>query len=254
MDDRASEVDVVVVGAGAAGLAAGRRLSEAQVSVVVLEARRRTGGRGWTVPTALGPAIDLGCEWLHSADRNPFTAIARRRGLAIDERLPDWRSRVARRHGDAAQAAWAQSYGAFEERMDAMLGQTDVAASALLEPSGRWNPLIDAISTWANGVELDRLSVEDHRRYSDSGINWRVLEGYGTLIAAYGEGVPTRLGAVVQRIDHGGRRIAVETTCGTVAARALISCKATISRPYSPVAACSTSTNTSSRGACVSRG
>jgi monoamine oxidase len=70
------EVDVIVVGAGAAGLAAGRPLHEAGVSVLVLEARERIGGRAWTVPTAIGIPVDLGCEWLHSADRNPWTDIA----------------------------------------------------------------------------------------------------------------------------------------------------------------------------------
>src|SRR5258707_15690862 len=62
----------------------------------------------------------------------------------------------------------------------------DRAAATLLPRGGRWNALLNAISTWANGVELDRLSVQDHARYADSGINWRVLEGYGSLIAAYG--------------------------------------------------------------------
>jgi monoamine oxidase len=217
-----SEVDVVVVGAGAAGVAAGRRLMAAHASVLVLEARERSGGRAWTVPTALGHPVDLGCEWLHSADRNPWTGIAHDMQFAVDQRLPDWRSRIARRYGDAAQADWAQAYGAFDARMDAATTEPDMAASALLEPGGRWNALLDAISTWANGVELDRLSVQDHVRYSDSGINWRVLQGYGALIAAYGAAVPTRHGTVVHHIDHRGRRIAVMTSRGEVGARAVI--------------------------------
>jgi monoamine oxidase len=222
MEGSANAVDVVVVGAGAAGLAAGRRLMEAHASVAVLEARERTGGRAWTKPTALGHAIDLGCEWLHSADRNPWTGIALHMGFTIDERLPDWRSRIARRYGDAAQADWAAAYGAFEERMDAAAAQPDLPASALLVPGARWNELINAISTWANGVELDQLSVQDHARYSDSGINWRVLQGYGALIAAYGAGVPTRLGTVVRQIDLRGHRIAVTTSRGELTARTVI--------------------------------
>jgi monoamine oxidase len=222
MDDTPSEVDVVVVGAGAAGLAAGRRLMEAHASVLVLEARQRIGGRAWTEPTALGHPIDLGCEWLHSADRNPWTAIARALGFAVDERLPDWRSRIARRYGHASQTDWADAYGAFEERMDAAAAEPDAAASQLLEPGGRWNALIDAISTWANGVELDRLSVLDHVRYRDSGVNWRILQGYGALIAAYGAAVPIRRGAVVGQIDHRGRRISLATSQGAIGARAVV--------------------------------
>jgi monoamine oxidase len=222
MDGIQTEVDVVVVGAGAAGVAAGRRLLAARASVLVLEARERSGGRAWTAPTALGHPVDLGCEWLHSADRNPWTEIARDMGFAVDERLPDWRSRVARRCGDAAQADWTEAYRAFDARMDAATTEPDMAASALLEPGGRWNALLDAISTWANGVELDRLSVQDHVRYRDSGINWRVLRGYGALVAAYGAAVPIRLGTVVHHVDHRGRRVAVITSRGDVRARAVI--------------------------------
>lgn len=219
----ASEVDIVVVGAGAAGIAAGRRLAESGVSFLLLEARERVGGRAWTVPTALGPAVDLGCEWLHSADRNPWTEIARTTGFAIDERLPDWRSRIAARFGNAAQADWEAARGAYEERFDAAAArEEDAAASTLLAPGGRWNGLLDAISSWANGVELDRLSILDHARYADSGINWRVLAGYGTLIAAHAAKLPIRFGTIVEAIDHRGADIAVTTGAGTLCARAAI--------------------------------
>ena len=221
--DGGSDFDVVVIGAGAAGLAAARRLMAAPVSVLVIEARERIGGRAWSCPTRLGRALDLGCEWLHSADRNPWTEIARAMGFSIDQNLPDWRSRIAQRYGDAAQSEWADAYGAFRERLDAAASAAaDQPASAVLEPGGRWNGLLDAISGWANGVELGHLSVQDHARYEDSGINWRVLEGYGTLIAAYGAAVPVRLGTEVQAIDHGGSRLAIATDAGTLGARAAI--------------------------------
>ena len=218
-----SGVDVLVIGAGAAGLAAGRRLMEAGASVLVLEARDRIGGRAHTVPTRLGPGVDLGCEWLHSADRNPWTGIGEKLGFAIDRNLPDWGSRIARSRGPAAQQEWARIYAEFDRRFDeAAAHAEDMAASALLQPGSRWNALINAISTWANGVELDRLSVKDHARYADSGINWRLLDGYGSLISAYGAAVPVRLATAVSRIDHGGTRITVATARGDLDARAAI--------------------------------
>ncbi|MGE5200941.1 MAG: FAD-dependent oxidoreductase, partial [Acidobacteriota bacterium] len=72
-----NEVEVAIVGAGAAGLAAVHRLREHGVETLVLEARDRVGGRAHTVATAPGFPVDLGCGWLHSADRNPWVEIAR---------------------------------------------------------------------------------------------------------------------------------------------------------------------------------
>src|ERR1700691_2834515 len=90
-----SACDVVVVGAGAAGVAAGRRLVAAALDVAIIEARDRLGGRAHTVATALGRPADVGCEWLHSAERNPWVDVARELGLGIDETLPNWGARVS---------------------------------------------------------------------------------------------------------------------------------------------------------------
>ncbi len=75
------ETEVVVVGGGAAGIGAARKLTDAGVPCLLLEARDRLGGRAWTHEVG-GYPLDLGCGWLHSADRNPLTKIARRAGQA----------------------------------------------------------------------------------------------------------------------------------------------------------------------------
>src|SRR5438067_760968 len=98
-----SEVDVAVIGAGAAGIAAARRLVEAaNVSVLVLEARERAGGRVWTVDAGGYPA-DMGAEWLHSADRNVLARLAERLGFAINRQRPDWTTRL-RYSGESTEA------------------------------------------------------------------------------------------------------------------------------------------------------
>jgi len=215
--------DVIVVGAGAAGVAAARRLVEAGVAVQVLEARDRLGGRAATVATPLGIPVDIGCEWLHSAERNPWVGIARGLGFSIDEALPDWGQRVAWHKGESAQNDWIAARQAFDERCEeAAAGEIDLPESALLDPDGRWNGLLRAISTWANGTELERVSVKDHARYENSYLNWRVLRGYGTLISTYGANLPVRFGTRVERIDHGGKSLLVGTSSGDLSARAVI--------------------------------
>src|SRR5260221_9486804 len=134
MSARVADHDVAVIGAGAAGIGAARRLIENGLDIVVLEARERVGGRAVTVPTALGHPVDLGCEWLHSADRNPWTSIARDSGFTIDQSLPDWGARLRRAGATAAdQADWAAARDAFYQRMEAAGDATpDRAAAALL--------------------------------------------------------------------------------------------------------------------------
>lgn len=217
------EVDVVVVGAGAAGIAASRRLAEANVSLVVLEARRRVGGRAWTAERG-GFALDLGCGWLHSADRNPWLEIAERNGLTVDRTPAPW-TVIGRdlSFTEAEQRDFHAALASFYARLDRAAEEDgDAPASAYLEAGSRWNPLLDAISTYANGAELDRVSVHDAAHYSDDNVNWRVVEGYGTAIAAHAAGIPLVLDCTVRCIDHGGRKLHVETSRGTLRAHAAV--------------------------------
>src|SRR5882757_801331 len=89
-----SEFDVIVIGAGAAGLGAARRLAAAGLAVHVLEARDRLGGRAWTARSPSGLPIELGCAWLHSADHNELCAVAIQSGLTIDKTRPPWRTQM----------------------------------------------------------------------------------------------------------------------------------------------------------------
>src|SRR5260221_2947026 len=144
-------------------------------------------------------------------------------GFSIDRNLPDWGSRIARSRGHAEKQDCARVDAESDRRVnEAAAAPDERPASACLPQDGRWNALINAISTWANGVQLDRLSVQDHARYADSGINWRILEGYGSLIAAYGAAVPVRLGTVAERIDHGAARITGGTSRGDLRAPPVI--------------------------------
>lgn len=223
MTEFGDEFDIVVVGAGAAGIAAGKRLAAAKVNALVLEARDRLGGRAWTVPTAIGLPVDLGCEWLHSADINPWSDVATTLGFALDKTLPDWASWVAIHHGEAANDEWLATRDGFEDAYDrAALEAEDRPASDLLPKNGRWNALLGAISTWANGAELELVSVKDHARYANTPLNWRAFAGYGALIAAYGAGLKVSFGTVVREIDHRERMLRIVTSRGTLSTKAVI--------------------------------
>jgi monoamine oxidase len=219
-----SQVDVAVIGAGAAGIGAARRLRKAGVvSVLVLEARDRVGGRVNTIEPA-GFPLDRGAEWLHSADRNPLSPIAKQLGFSLHHRPPEWTTRL-RRSGETveAEADWIATREAQSRaRRRAAAEPVDRSLATLLVPGERWNELLNATSTWGNGAELDRVSVKDYARYEDSGTNWRLHEGYGRLFETLAEGLPVAREAAVSRVDHGGRAIQLKTARGTVTAARVI--------------------------------
>ena len=90
------EFDVIVVGGGAAGVGAARRLAEHGSSTLLLEANSRLGGRAWTHEVG-GFPLDLGCAWLHSADRNAWVGVAEGTGFAVDRGEPRGASRAPAR-------------------------------------------------------------------------------------------------------------------------------------------------------------
>ena len=112
---------------------------------------------------------------------------------------------------------------AFYDRMEAVATmEHDVPTAAFLEPGERWNGLIDAASTYICGAETDRVSAKDLDRYDDNGVNWRVIEGYGTVIASHGKDLPFALDCPVRAIDHRGTRVRIETTQGMIVADQVI--------------------------------
>jgi monoamine oxidase len=219
-----SDTEVVIIGGGAAGIAACHRLRQAGIGCLIVEARERLGGRAWTVTDPTGAAIDLGCGWLHSADRNPWAGIARTLGLTLDETPPPWtRPSLTRVFPLEQQRAFIAALHAFYERVGAAAQrEPDVAAASLLEPHGRWNGLIGAVVGFISGGDLARVSARDFDNYADTEVNWRVREGYGATMAAYGEGLPAVLGCAVRRIDHSGKRLRIETELGAIAADRVI--------------------------------
>ena len=223
-----STVDVAIIGAGAAGLGAAKALKDSGLSVIVLEGRDRVGGRAHTTEAAPGVIFDVGCGWLHSADKNSFVGIAEALGFEINRDLPPWRERAyGKAFPQTDRAEFIQALEDFYERAEeaaqrALRTGRDEPASLYLESGNRWNPMIDAISTYVNGAELDRVSVIDMSTYEDTNLNWRARRGYGALIAAYGAACPLALNAPVTLIDHSGKRVRIETSRGTLTAGKVI--------------------------------
>src|SRR5271166_1516440 len=219
-----TNADVVIVGAGAAGIAAARRLATSGLSAMVLEATGRIGGRAWTCDVA-GLHLDLGCGWLHSADRNPWTRVAEAAGFTIDRRTPAW----GKQHRDLGfsqveQAAATQAFADWRWRMMKTPPASDCAADAL-EPDGEWNAYLQAMSGFLTGAGLERISVADYIAYdvASTGCNWRAPAGYGSLVAAsLPRPIDLRLSTPVESIELDPGAVVLVTPVGAVRARAAI--------------------------------
>lgn len=217
-----NQVDVAVVGGGAAGIAAARRLHDHGSNVLLLEALPRLGGRAHTV-SRKGLALDLGCGWLHSAERNPMVDRAEAAGFTVDRRPSAWGEQYLNLGFSLAeQRAAGAAYAAMERRLHGEV--PDDRAAAVIPEEDPWRPYCDALSGVINGAELDIISARDLLAYDDHAteLNWRLPAGYGTLIARLGERIPLALGTPVSRIDDRGADILIETARGTVRARAAI--------------------------------
>jgi monoamine oxidase len=219
----AADVDVAIVGAGAAGIAAAKALKKAGRSFVVLEARDRIGGRAFT-DESLGAPFDAGAQFSHWAERNPWKKIAERLKVPLEEdgfgqmplvfangvRMPE-EERTRRRSGfariwRALEAGVAADRSFAEAVKDA---PPEIAAAA------------GGITQFSLGEEPERVSIADYEQLW-SGDDYLVPSGYGALVARHGADVPVRLSTIVGAIRLGERRVELETPQGTLRAGAAI--------------------------------
>ena len=219
--------DVAIIGAGSAGLNAARRLTELGRSVVVLEARNRIGGRAWTETDTFGIPFDRGCAWLHKADDNPYTPLAKEWGLTLHEHNNhlDGLWLGDRKATDAERKQQADEETKLDEVMSKRAKQgKDKAGEAWLKRRG---PVEDAVATFhgpmSSAVDLDELSTVDYLTIgTDVEPNLLIKEGYGTLVARYGREVKVELSTPVRSVNYAGQGVELETAKGTVKARACI--------------------------------
>src|SRR5580700_2928360 len=219
------EADIVVIGAGAAGIAAARRVQAANRKVIVVEADTRLGGRCWTDNATFDVPFDRGARWLHNPETNPMVRLARASGLDISAAPLGQRIRVGLRNARPGETEYFLAALVRTNRaIDDASRRGDIAcASALPKDLGDWADTAEfVLGANGTGKDLRDVSVVDRARAQDRNAAIGCRQGVGALVAKLGEQVPVSLSTPVNHIIWNNREVAVETPSGRIAARAVI--------------------------------
>src|SRR5689334_1272364 len=220
------EADIVVIGAGAAGIAAARRVQAANRKVILLEAANQLGGRCLTDTSTFEAPFDRGARWMHNPETNPMVRLARNAGLDVSAASLGQKIRVGLRNARAGEteeflAALVRANHAIDE---ASRGKADFScASALPRDLGVWAGTTEfVLGPYATGKDLKDVSVIDKVRGQDRNAPIGCRQGLGVLIARLGEQIPAMLSTPASQISWSNRDVAVQTQAGKIAARAAI--------------------------------
>src|SRR6186713_3184052 len=191
------DADIVVIGAGAAGIAAARRIMAANRKVIVVEAASQIGGRCQTDATTFDVPFDRGARWMHNPETNPMIRLARSVGLDVLPAPAGQKMRIGRRNARAGEieeflAALVRANRAIDE---AARGKLDTACGSVLPKDlGDWAGAAEfMLGAGFAGKDLKELSAIDKARAQDRNAAIACRQGLGTLITRLGEQAPVAL-------------------------------------------------------------
>jgi monoamine oxidase len=216
------DIEVAIIGAGAAGIAAARRLVAAGLSVVGLEARNRVGGRAVTVALK-GHPVDLGAHWLHAGPINPLVKLGLARREPLRRAPQDGHLVIGRRMGRPAErAAFDRAFAIADRALtQAARPDDDRPAAEALPLLGPWRERIATVHGLVSGRPLGEVSLRDFPSM-EYGDNFFMAGGFGAYVARLAAGLPIRLGAAVRAVDWSGRGVTVSSDAGELRARAVL--------------------------------
>jgi polyamine oxidase len=221
--------EVIVIGAGMAGLAAARALVADDYDVLVLEGRDRIGGRTFT-SDALGTPVDVGAAWIHGPRGNPLTTLARRA-----------KARLVPTDNDAETLAGARDPGGAErecERLMAGLARLkgrlrgDISIAEGLRRLGSPADALDPAVRFCFDTQIEQELADDVGTLSLRGLDEDeelpggdvlVLSGYSGIVRPLARGLDVRVGHRVTRVARTRAGVTVDTSRGSfVADRAVV--------------------------------
>lgn len=226
---------VIVIGAGVAGLAAAKTLAGRGHDVVVLEARPRIGGRIATSSLWADTPVDLGAAWIHGAQGNPITKIAR----AVRAKMVATSSEsqiVYGENGSVLDAAAASHLESLRTGIQRAITQaqttlrTDISLQSAIETGMRWSQrsladqiamryLINSDYEHEYGGSSTMLSASWFDADSQfAGDDLLFVTGYKAVTESLAKGLALRVGESVRRVRVQGGVVSVDTQSRTFTA------------------------------------
>ena len=229
-----TDTNVVIIGAGLAGLGAAAACRDSGRAAVVLEASGRVGGRAWTdYPAAFGGVwFDMGAIWFHNAEHNPLVPLARAAGdtLLRSDEIRQERTFIGNRMANEVElTAFADAWPRYEAAADAILATKDDVSLAEVTRQLPDDPWAATVEAWEGPVicaaDADKFSARDWRRNALNGGNLLPDGGIGAFAQRrLTTGLDIRLHSPVTRVRWGrpGGAVTVETASGSITAKACI--------------------------------
>ena len=216
--------DVVIVGAGAAGIAAAHRLRAQGTSYVIVEASNRVGGRVFTETSTFGVPYDHGAHWVQNEQRNPYYQRAKDSDYRFYPAPNEYR--IFTEDGDATEEENSDLWKIWGEVESAMstAGRRgrDVSPASVAPTNSDWAKTAwFGVGSWEMGADMEDFSCLDWYESADSN-DWYCAQGYGTLVADYANGLTVELDTPVTTIRWEGHGVRVDTPRGTIKAKAVI--------------------------------
>lgn len=230
------DFDVIVVGAGAAGIAAARRLGRAGRSFAVLEASDRFGGRCFTDTQTFARPYDRGAQWVHETEAFPVTRLAAEASVTIDKagldpqlRVPGYPDRRTQVKFRAAREHEIEEFYTNLVRCDraiaaAATSEEDISAADVLPPEILdWRATMEfLLGPFITGSDLDTMPAREYAQFQRPDTSLRFREGVGMLLRRLALGLPVQFFSPVTRIDWGASPIEVEARDRKMTATAVI--------------------------------
>jgi len=218
-----SNPDVVVIGAGSAGLSATAELMRRGISVSCIEGMNRMGGRCYTDMSTFGVPADHGAHWLHGHKQNEIAIFGKKHKDKFKIYKEPDRSVVYDGRKKVNENKLWKIYKKIEKITES---SSDKPFMDLLPEKLKKNDWFDTAHKALMARDFGEFSTyDDNNNWYDPGWdsgNALCREGYGTLLAYYRKDVPVKLNTIVSEIKWGGQGVQVVTNKGTINAKACI--------------------------------